>query len=238
VHGEQEMQAMTDLLTATRVGEILHLDRSTVTRMAADGRIPAVKIGRQWRFRAADVRRLLDSPSLGEAAASLPEERTERPGRPVRTRGSSRIPEDVATALAEVAATSLGVMMVVTDMDGRPITPVLNPCPSFLAGADEPDTISRCAAEWRVLADDVELRPRFASGDLGFQCARAFVRSGRELVGMVLAGGVAAPDQDPTGLYDLDDEARDRVLDALPSVATALSRLVPTVDEVPPPPPR
>lgn len=217
---------MTELLTATRVGELLHLDRSTVTRMAADGRLPAVKIGRQWRFHADAVARLLD-PTLD---ASLHPERVAGPDRPFRPApDATRIPADVATAVTEVAATSLGVMMVVTDMDGHPITPVANPCPSFAAAATDPDAAERCAADWRALADQVELRPRFETGAFGFQCARALIRSGRELVGMVLAGGLPGPGQPADGLHDLDAEARERVLDALPSIAASLSRLIASV---------
>ena len=35
-----------ELLTATELQELFDLDRSTIYRMAGDGRLPAVKIGR------------------------------------------------------------------------------------------------------------------------------------------------------------------------------------------------
>ncbi|RMD52615.1 MAG: DNA-binding protein, partial [Candidatus Thermofonsia bacterium] len=41
---------MAELLTAREVQEMLNVDRSTVYRMAEDGRLPAVKVGKQWRF--------------------------------------------------------------------------------------------------------------------------------------------------------------------------------------------
>ena len=50
---------MSTLLTAKDVQEILLVDRSTVYRMAEDGRIPAVKVGRQWRFDSAEIHTLL-----------------------------------------------------------------------------------------------------------------------------------------------------------------------------------
>jgi len=48
-----------ELLTAAQVQHLFHVDRSTVYRMAEDGRLPAVKIGRQWRFPALPIRSLL-----------------------------------------------------------------------------------------------------------------------------------------------------------------------------------
>ncbi|MCU0281738.1 MAG: helix-turn-helix domain-containing protein, partial [Acidimicrobiia bacterium] len=38
------------LLTTQDVLRLMKVDRSTVYRMAEDGRLPAVKVGRQWRF--------------------------------------------------------------------------------------------------------------------------------------------------------------------------------------------
>jgi excisionase family DNA binding protein len=186
------------LLTARQVQHMLGVDRSTVYRMAEDGRLPAVKVGRQWRFRPAQIEAVLDD----EPAT----------------------PGGGATALVDMAADLLGVTMVVTDMRGQPLTTVANPCPWFTAHADDADAIAACVAEWRQLADDLDVVPRFRLGPVGFECARAFVRTGTSLVGMVLAGGVAAPGTAPEGLHKLDDEGRRRVLAALPVVAAAVSR--------------
>jgi hypothetical protein len=134
-----------------------------------------------------------------------------------------------ARAAVGVAADLLGVMMVVTDMHGRPVTEVANPCSWFAARADEPEVLDTCITEWRDLADHPDLTPRFQEGALGFQCARAFIRHGSTLVGMVLAGGVS-PSTDPVidpDLYHLDDAARRRVLDALPRIAAAISATSP-----------
>jgi len=124
-------------------------------------------------------------------------------------------------------------MMVVTDLDGRPLTDVVNPCPWFAARLSEPLLVEACTAEWQDLADDPDLEPRFRTGRLGFDCARSFVRGGSRLVAMVLAGGVAprcGPQADLPGLYHLDDPQRQRVIAALPRVAAALST-VPARDE-------
>ena len=54
---------MQELLTANQVQRLFDVDRSTIYRMASDGRLPAVKIGRQWRFPADGIRRLMALPS-------------------------------------------------------------------------------------------------------------------------------------------------------------------------------
>jgi excisionase family DNA binding protein len=195
---------MQTLLSARQVQELLRIDRSTVYRMAEDGRLPAIRVGKQWRFPADEI--------YGLVNAHPPVVNT------------SPLDPTVAAAMADVAADLLGVMVVVTDMDGHPITPIANPCPWMQEHAGEPGVLQACIAEWQELADDHSFEPQFNEGQLGFECARAFVRSGRELVGMVLAGGVSPTDHPAPGLYELDGGQRQQVLDALPRVAAALSR--------------
>jgi excisionase family DNA binding protein len=254
-HSVQNMQmsqgATRPLLTALEVQELLHIDRSTVYRMAEDGRLPAIRVGRSWRFPADRIEALLDAghtevptprtgapsgaPAAGIAAPRPAPAPTTAPATaPDNTSESAEAGEphlniESAGAVVEVAADLLGVMMVVTDMHGRPVTTVANQCTWFAAHADEPDVLDACVTEWRDLADHPDLSPRFQEGALGFECARAFVRHGSTLVGMVLAGGVS-PATDPSvdpDLYHLDDTARRRVLDALPRIAAAISTTTP-----------
>lgn len=216
-------QNVQELLTAQQVQLMLDVDRSTVYRMADDGRLPAIKVGRQWRFpadRIRDVLRVgLDETPARSDVVQLPGT-TSRPPAPA-------LSADVAGAVARVAADLLGVMMVVTDMDGHPVTDVVNPCPWFAERADDPGLLETCVAEWRELADDPDFEPRFTLGHHGFECVRAFVRSGSSLVGMVLAGGIAPVGSSTAGLYELDGDSRRRVLSALPKVAAALSQVPP-----------
>jgi excisionase family DNA binding protein len=200
------------LLTARQVQQLLHIDRSTVYRMASDGRLPAIRVGKQLRFPADRLGGLL---------------------------GTREPREDVdpatAEAVIEVAADLLGVTMVVTDMAGRPVTAIANPSPCFVANA-RGEALAACLAEWRAMADDPDLAPRFVMAEPGFQCARAFIRSGSTLIGMVLAGGVSAggvsaeggSEADASQFHRLDDQQRQRVLRALPRVAAALGSQFPT----------
>lgn len=208
----------SELLTADQVRELLDLDRSTVYRMASDGRLPAVKIGRQWRFPRDRVRSLL----VTDAPGGVPSPRAMISGAPTPLPSGS-----VLSALADPVAEALGVMMLVTDMLGQPVTDVSNPCPWFEARLDDPEVAAACAVEWRSWADDPDLAPRFRLGAFGFLCARAFLRRDRELVGMVLAGGIAPDGGAPEdGLYHLDADQQRRVLEVLPTVASSLSRLI------------
>lgn len=235
---ESGARAVRELLTATQVQNILHVDRSTVYRMAESGRLPAIRVGKQWRFPADEILALVSdlSGTPGGSETGEPGGRVDAPSTPLVSRGATpavdhlgqQVNTKTASAVVEVAAELLGVMMVVTDMEGRPITPIANPCPWFITHGQDPEVMAACSAHWQELADDNSFEPAFRLGPAGFECARAFLRSGRELVGMVLVGGVCtAGDHDPD-LHSLDSRQRTRVLAALPRIATAISRQAPT----------
>jgi len=216
-----------DLVGADRIQDLLGVDRSTVYRMASDGRLPAVKVGRQWRFPLDEVtaRLQLDPPPADER--SRPEGTAAGiDGNGPRDRSGRSFDPAAVEPLLEVAAEGLGVMLLVSDMRGCRLTHVLNPCTWFVERAADPEASNACVAEWQDLADDVDLTPRFRRSKFGFECARAFIRSETELVGMVVAGGVAPLEgPDRPDLHHLDVAGRERVLAALPRLASGLSRL-------------
>lgn len=216
-------------LRAGDIARVAGVDRSTVYRMAEHGVLPAVKIGRQWRFRREDVERLLQArfepPAHSRTVPTAPIHATDagverqKLGQAVRE----------AQPLLELSAEILGVMVVVTDMEGRPVTDVINPCAWFRDHGDESGVLNRCLLDWKALTDDTDLAPRFHTGSLQFDCARAYIRVGRLLAGMVLAGGLARTADDPRALYRLSTEGRARVLDTLPQIAARLSQLAANV---------
>lgn len=231
---QERQETRRGLLSATEVGRMLDVDPTTIYRMAADGRLAGVRVGRQWRFRPEAIAAAFPgahlegsaapgtsaSPAAGTAAPSLAE-----PRRASEPPVSPALPLGLASALIEVTARSLGVMMVVTDMAGRPLTEVANPSPWFTERAGDGSVLAACIDEWRTLADDVDLTPRFVTGPFGFDCARAFVRRDHALVAMVLAGGIEPRDHaHADGLFSLDDAGRAAVIDTLPRVAAALAR--------------
>jgi len=231
--GDQRQQ----LLTARQVQQLLRVDRSTVYRMAGDGRLPSIRVGKQLRFPSERILAMLEQ---GGTQSSHNGPRVAVGDAPD---SELRVDDGAVGSLLRVGADLLGVMMVVTDMAGRPVTDVVNQCPWFREHSGDADTLAACLAEWRSMAEDVDLAPRFQQGSLGFECARVFIRSGPRLVGMVLAGGVAPPSSEESGnagaqdtpphpadgsqlrdgLYHLDDEQRRRVVDGLPKIAAAMA---------------
>lgn len=193
---------------------MLGIDKSTVYRMAADGRLSAIKVGRQWRFPADPLRELLTAAG----ASSLPE--VSRSDPPAISEAG------IIEPIVDLAARLLGVMMVATDMEGTPLTSVANPCPWFAARQDDPEVLAQCIDDWRGLAQGIDFEPHLVLGSHGFECARVYIREGSRLVGMVLAGGILPTDSNTSGLYVLDGEARAHLLAALPRVATTISRII------------
>lgn len=197
---------MQELLTANQVQRLFDVDRSTIYRMASDGRLPAVKIGRQWRFPADGIRRLMALPSDPKTETTIDVE------------------PEVVERLLELAAEALGVMMVMTDLEGHPVTPILNPCPRFAAVQDDPESVRMCAEEWRSMAESSDPRPQFRRGVFDFLCARSFVRVDGHPEAMVLAGGIAPEGEEADDLFVLSPEQRRLVVASLPKVAGLLSR--------------
>jgi len=165
---------MTTFLTTQDVQALLHVDKSTVYRMADDGRLPGVKVGRQWRFPADRIADQLGVPATSalasyEHSGSLPHL-------------TELLDDDAIRTIAELLADLYGVMAVVTDMNGIPLTPVVNPCGFYTAIAAQPAASELCITD-------------------GFHCARTFAWAGTEPVGMLLIGGVTPPDWPPSTAF-------------------------------------
>jgi len=176
-------------LTTRDVQKLIRVDRSTIYRMAESGRLPAVKVGRQWRFSKSEIDRWL----AGSTDAP--------PNEPADT---------CMQSVADLFADLYGVMVIVTDIDGNPTTSVSNPCGYFSAVANEAEALERCIAEWRALGTQYDFEPKLRPSHLGFLCTRAFIRVENELAGMVIAGGIA-PDEwppSPTDIAAIADESK------------------------------
>lgn len=187
---------MTDLLTTNQVQDMLHIDRTTIYRMVESGRLPAIRVGKQWRFSRSDIERWLRAQALGVAAPQT--HKALSGGRPVagpsQTASASLVellPLACSQMIQDVLAEALGVMIVITDMQGRPVTRVSNSCGLFDAVMSSEGALARCIESWQRMAGELTLEPRFVPSDLGLLCARGLIRSGNELKGMVLLGGIA-----------------------------------------------
>jgi len=195
---------MADLLTTRQVQDILQIDRTTIYRLVDGGQLPAIRVGKQWRFDRAEIERWLHSqaalpassavsaPVTAAATAAATSSAAARPAGHL----SELLPLQCSQMIQDAFADALGVMIVVTDMQGQPLTQVSNACGLYAAVMGDQAAIARCIANWQKLAGAAMLEPRFAPSDLGLLCARGLIRGGNELKGMVFVGGIA-PDAWP-----------------------------------------
>ncbi len=188
---QKEVPAAVTLLTTKEVQDLFKVDKSTIYRMAEDGRIPAVKVGRQWRFPSDKLDSLLGGAATEPTLLSL------APATGGLMPLERALPAETAQLLADLAGDLFGVMAVVTDIEGNALTTVANPCGYFSAVFDGLYTADRCAEGWRRLGEEIDLEPRFLPSHLGFLCARSFIRLGDRLAGMIIVGGVARDDWPP-----------------------------------------
>ena len=235
---------MTNFLTSQEMQDLISVDRSTVYRMAEDGRLPAVKVGRQWRFPADRVAAQfgLSEPTVAATATGS----TPSVAGPADL--TRLLQPEVAQSVADLMGELFGVMVVITDMEGGPITAVANPCGYYAAIADQPGAVEACLSQWRLFAEEPHVAPRWVRTHLGFLCARTFVWIDLKPVGMIVVGGVSptawppAPEfvgaiADEVGVprdvlhnavdetFRLDLDEKRRVLRLLPQMGDLVSQL-------------
>ena len=107
------------------------------------------------------------------------------------------LPLDCVQLIQDAFAEVLGVMLVVTHLDGQPITRVSNALPLYQLLADTENGHAICRETWRELGQVPALEPRFTPGFAGLLCSRALVRMGNELKAMVIVFGVAPQEWPP-----------------------------------------
>lgn len=191
-----KLEPMTEMLTAKDMQNLLQVDRSTIYRMVDAGRLPAIKVGKQWRFPSDQVERWLQIQAGGSALPLQPVEPAEN-----SNDLAALLPLECVQLIQDTYADALGVMLVITDMEGNPVTEISHPCGLFSAISQAPKALQKCLEGWRKLAVAIDLEPKFTPGHLGLLCARGMIRVGTELKGMVVVGGIApeawppAPDQ-------------------------------------------
>jgi excisionase family DNA binding protein len=191
---------MADLLTTNQVQDLLQVDRTTVYRMVGSGQLPAIRVGKQWRFARAEIERWLRAQGTsgsaayaGDAAVSLPSEASAS-----ASDLAELLPLPSVQLIQDAFAHALGVMIVVTDMEGRPVTRVSNTCGLYDTVIGNAEAAARCIQGWQRLAGGPALEPKFTPSDLGLLCTRGLIRSGNELKGMVFLGGIAPEEWPPS----------------------------------------
>jgi excisionase family DNA binding protein len=191
---------MADFLTTRQLQEILQVDRTTIYRMADSGRVPAVKVGNQWRFPRRQVESWLKTQNgtvNGAYTTAPPEAPSEASSRAVQDLRKI-LPLDCVQLIQDTFADVLGVMVLVTDLEGEPVTRPSNPCGLFSATETSPVARKRCMQLWAGLASDPSLQPQFIQSHLGLLCARGLIRVGSELKAMLVVGGIAPRNWPPS----------------------------------------
>jgi excisionase family DNA binding protein len=192
---------MADLMTTNQVQELLQVDRTTIYRMVESGRLPAIRVGKQWRFPRPEIERWLQAQAVvpGNGSVSVSSEPTNTPASSppadsklvVNSALRELFPLACIQLIQDAFADILGVMMVITDMQGQPVTTISNPCGFYMALAQDPDALAQCIRSWQQLAANPAIEPRFYPNEMGLLCARGLIRVGSELMGMVVIGGIA-----------------------------------------------
>src|SRR3989449_7710311 len=77
---EARMEMDDRLMTVKELAAYLNLNERTVLKLAAEGPMPAVKVGNQWRFRKAMIDAWLDDQMLGISRRYVDPPRAERAG--------------------------------------------------------------------------------------------------------------------------------------------------------------
>ncbi len=243
---------MADMLTAKDVQEMLQVDRSTVYRMAEAGQIPALKVGKQWRFPVDQIDNWFQS-QMGATPVTMSPWRGTAVSHPDTANHplslAELLPLECVQQIQEPFAELLGVMLVITDMDGNPITQPSLPCGLFETISQQPNAIRRCIQSWHDLAAVIDLNPKFSVSHLGLLCARSMIRVGAELKGMMIAGCIAPNRWPPTAeevevmaaefsvspvvmtehlndVYTLDQAQRAQVLAMLPRIANIVAHII------------
>ena len=106
-------------LTTEEVLEYLQVNLRTVYRLIKAGKIPAVRVGRQWRFRKRDIDAWLDSQRPRSGARSIP---TAAPARPAPGTSRARVlVVDDEASIRDLLAKTLALADYEVDVaaDGR-----------------------------------------------------------------------------------------------------------------------
>jgi excisionase family DNA binding protein len=183
---------MTDMLTAKEMQGLLQVDRSTIYRMAEAGQLPAIRVGKQWRFPSDQVDKWLQNRNAKSVPILSPE--ASRLKAPL----AALLPLDCVQLIQDAFAETLGVMLVITDLEGQPITQASNTSPIYNLLGETPKGHRLCQEQWHDLAQIPALEPRFVPGWGGILCARALVRLNNELKGMVISFGIAPQNWPPS----------------------------------------
>lgn len=186
---------MDAFLTTRQLQQLLQVDRITIYRMLADGRLKGIKVGGQWRFPRQEIERWIQE-QRGPAEAGHAASDTEAPAP-----SPQALPLSCVRAIQDIFAEALGVGSVTTATDGSPLTPVSHSCAfcSLILSTEEGQR--RCEASWR----EAGLRsgaPRPLTCHAGLHYLSARIEVHGEFVATIHAGQFVGSVEDLTGGWE------------------------------------
>jgi excisionase family DNA binding protein len=171
---------MTELLTTRQVQDLLKVDRITIYRMLADGRLKGVKIGQQWRFPVIEVERLLN----GETPAPILPAQAPLPVHCLQT------VQNLFTGVSQVGG-------LIVDPTGEPVTTLSGACQLCRMMQSTPSGAQACRDSWKSMAAATANGEREFTCHAGLNYLAAPVMDGETLVGWLLAGQIRLADPIP-----------------------------------------
>lgn len=240
---------MGNFFTTRQLQELLQVDRTTIYRMADAGRIPAIKVGNQWRFPKHDVETWLTNQP-GETNGASNGADNAKPSKEITPQNVRRLlPVTCVQQIQDMLADLLGVMIVITDMEGKAITHPSNASGLYAARELAAPLHAICVELWAKMAQLPDLTPTWHKNELGLNCARGLIRVGSDLGAMLVVGGVADPDWSPSDeeldtiaarlavspdklrqhiheVYVLDETQRDHVLANVQRMADIVAHII------------
>lgn len=215
-------KTVSEFLTTRQLQEILHVDRTTIYRMADDGRVPAVKVGNQWRFPRHAIENWLKTQNDASVAADagvIGDNNTNGGGQRI----DKLLPAECVLKIQDAFADLLGATLVLTNLDGEPLLPYSNLQGLLRLAVQTADGHALCEGDWAALAIGPSVMPELVPGRLGLLHTRGLVRVGSEIKAMVVAAGIAPemwpPDDREIArmaeILDVDEAAVRRTLDGV-----------------------
>jgi len=168
---------LDELLTTRQLQEILQVDRITIYRMLADGRLRGFKVGGQWRF----PRHLIEAWLQNQQVQWSVEE--EQVSSEYVTAPHEALPLRCIQAIQDILAQAGGIGTLTISPDGQPLTDMSNPPPFCKLLLETEEGRVRCRQSWRDSRPHLRGRRGEGPGGGGGFRSRRPIRAGRPLEG-------------------------------------------------------
>ena len=225
---------MSELLTTRQIQELLQVDRTTIYRMLADGRLTGIKIGNRWRFCKTKIDELL--------AETVPA--TE----PTLAPSFDVLPLTCLQGMQSVAAEAIGLGAIVVNTAGKPLTKMSHPCRFCQLIYASPKGRAACLASYSQVAQQAGASGLPFTCHAGLQClGDAIVINGMKTAVFIIgqyksptSAGHQQGSQQLAAAYDLDPEELTAAAAEIPvldqaqqqKIAEWLPKLTNTLSEV------